>query len=378
MHRCRRYRRARGSGFPRTRGDAPAWRSSAALMSSVPPHARGCTREARPAGDDAAGSPARAGMHLLAIHVRREVIRFPRTRGDAPVAGEGRAGRDRVPPHARGCTRAQAERMLPAGGSPARAGMHPPYVSGPSPCSWFPRTRGDAPALAQGSGHVALVPPHARGCTGSTTGRSRPAPGSPARAGMHRWPAAARAGRAGFPRTRGDAPLSGLVIGIGHKVPPHARGCTRLLALRYVDLCGSPARAGMHPWDDSPVNAVGRFPRTRGDAPMTRKGRGKSGLVPPHARGCTPSESDLKARKIGSPARAGMHPHRGQQHAVALRFPRTRGDAPPICLLRVTDVWVPPHARGCIRRWLQAEADSVGSPARAGMHLSSCRWRRVR
>ncbi len=247
MHPCRSRHSGARRRFPRTRGDAPLLSAANVRFLRVPPHARGCTRHHRVGERHGPGSPARAGMHPGPTSSRPRCRRFPRTRGDAPWSAPGSQSRSTVPPHARGCTQAAPTQPRGELGSPARAGMHPTSPRARPSTARFPRTRGDAPRLILDAVLTVTVPPHARGCTPLVGLARGSAPGSPARAGMHRRRLDDRPPHRGFPRTRGDAPQ---VVGCGMycpPVPPHARGCA--------------------PVDLSSLLAGG-FPRTRGDAPL--------------------------------------------------------------------------------------------------------------
>ncbi len=151
-------------------------------------------------------------------------------------------------------------------------------------------------------------------------------------------------------------------------VPPHARGCTLVSGEYIVKEVGSPARAGMHPEVRLRDGERRRFPRTRGDAPLDGTGANQWYAVPPHARGCTPGTFGYMCWQQGSPARAGMHPAGSRRSTSPTGFPRTRGDAPLSLGGSVTLNTVPPHARGCTPACRGCAGVSSGSPARAGMH----------
>ena len=97
--------------FPRTRGDGPVQFKDAARGFEFPPHARGWTQTDAEKVAAEKVSPARAGMD--------------RTRGDGPDAKEIRVVQDEFPP--------------------ARAGMDPRFGWLKRSRLSFPRTRGDGP-----------------------------------------------------------------------------------------------------------------------------------------------------------------------------------------------------------------------------------------
>ena len=52
---------------------------------------------------------------------------------------------------------------VPAGGSPAQAGIDPILIAAPNGSAWFPRTGGDRPVRDEAAQNLLLVPPHRRG-----------------------------------------------------------------------------------------------------------------------------------------------------------------------------------------------------------------------
>ena len=256
-------------GFPRTRGDAPRNRFPDALAEMLPPHTRGCTGHSMSASSSGGASPAHAGMH--------------RTENPPPKLKIA---------------------------SPAHAGMHRTIFPDAGKQSSFPRTRGDAPSSSSTPPKRLSLPPHTRGCTHERTGTLSLARASPAHAGMH--PALRSAGpvRRGFPRTRGDAPPVDYNLAANQALPPHTRGCTRLEAPAICSTTASPAHAGMHPLGEEDSILPAGFPRTRGDAPVVRYAHVGRERLPPHTRGCTRLEPATRFRVLASPAHAGMHPRR--------------------------------------------------------------------
>ena len=213
----------------------------------LPPHARGCTHLEAHVFYGVAASPARAGMYLRAVVGPATLQRFPRTRGDVPDRREGNQERRALPPHARGCTPAVRSRAGAGTASPARAGMYPGASSGSGPSVRFPRTRGDVPQRFRWVVSWKRLPPHARGCTRADADPRRGRDASPARAGMYPSRSISRRCSGRFPRTRGDVPSYRLAHDSSGGLPPHARGCTRADRRARVDRGASPARAGMYP-----------------------------------------------------------------------------------------------------------------------------------
>ena len=273
-----------------------------------------------------------------------------------------------LPPHARGCTLDSVQTLPVVRASPARAGMYPRSPAPSPPGTGFPRTRGDVPLSAPAPVLAEGLPPHARGCTGNDR-RSRCQPrASPARAGMYRARSIRGAVPTRFPRTRGDVPQGFMRSKGDHQLPPHARGCT--LKQNHFRLVqpASPARAGMYPNCRSPDPTTPSFPRTRGDVPVWDARWRTHFPLPPHARGCTGLGRPLADAFSASPARAGMYLPCALVRSRVVGFPRTRGDVPPRRARGAAAVRLPPHARGCTRQRGRGGRAFRASPARAGMY----------
>ena len=194
---------------------------------------------------------------------------FPRTRGDVPLRIALNPTNPALPPHARGCTSDACPRKSRRAASPARAGMYLRRFVEAHLGAGFPRTRGDVPPPPSASKSSRTLPPHARGCTPTARPRSRPGRASPARAGMYPVRPVASKWTSGFPRTRGDVPPMGCPVPENTRLPPHARGCTRVRDLAGRRAVASPARAGMYPCSRTSALVQSGFPRTRGDVPCT-------------------------------------------------------------------------------------------------------------
>ena len=113
-------------GFPRMRGDGPDLMMMPARVAMFPPHARGWTfsppREIGAFPPHARGwtlrtvralqagvSPACAGMDPTAGRSLASMFRFPRMRGDGPVAAQIATAIEEFPPHARGWTHGRGQ-----------------------------------------------------------------------------------------------------------------------------------------------------------------------------------------------------------------------------------------------------------------------------
>ncbi len=215
------------------------------------------------------GSPAHAGMALRAPRADGAIHRFPRPRGDGPLHGGRRDGRQWVPPPTRGWPRTVAHLRIAAEGSPAHAGMAP-RPSDRGTASWrFPRPRGDGPAGDGIEAGTGMVPPPTRGWPLPMNRGSRHPAGSPAHAGMARQYAGRSLTLFRFPRPRGDGPgLSNEYMG-AMLVPPPTRGWLARARLAGFSAAGSPAHAGMAPQPEPGQGWRARFPRPRGDGPRS-------------------------------------------------------------------------------------------------------------
>ena len=251
-----------------------------------------------------------------------------------------------APPHARGWTGLHSSLTIHVHGSPARAGMDLLFSWGSQTLDGLPRTRGDGPGRDAVRAADTQAPPHARGWTWRLVCLPTVHPGSPARAGMDPVPASTTAARTGLPRTRGDGPGGGCGPAEANEAPPHARGWTVDLTRIHHFVVGSPARAGMDRCGSGCLPMAGRLPRTRGDGPPMLIQAAVNLLAPPHARGWTANTLHQVFTWLGSPARAGMDPYQGTFPPASAWLPRTRGDGPgsepPHGLRRKA----PPHARG--------------------------------
>ena len=230
--------------------------------------------------------------------------------------------------------------------------MYPVTACGPHGETGFPRERGDVPLSAFSACWAPKVPPRARGCTPGRGARRGADPGSPASAGMYPALGPLKNCPERFPRERGDVPVPAPPEPAQSEVPPRARGCTVVHTAVATGAAGSPASAGMYPRPAQRQHAGPGFPRERGDVT---------------ARGGNSYE-----RHDGSPASAGMYPRGGQGGDRRDRFPRERGDVPVSATLDALRALVPPRARGCTGRVVRAVRAALGSPASAGMYLGWC------
>ena len=233
----------------------------------------------------------------------------------------------------------------------------------------FPRRRGDGPIAGTVLSKPEAFPPQARGWTSGREVQAVPAQVSPAGAGMDRASRASAAGRFRFPRRRGDGPVSAFAIGRFNMFPPQARGWTLGFGCLDLRAAVSPAGAGMDPGPPRRSRSRSCFPRRRGDGPAAVVVGTAPALFPPQARGWTAAERIAALAARVSPAGAGMDPERPTPPHDRRRFPRRRGDGPSHRLLPNRQGKFPPQARGWTRDRTCNHPNGVVSPAGAGMDL---------
>ena len=169
---------------------------------------------------------------------------------------------------------------------------------------------------------------------------------------------------------RGDGPLEVRELGRQVAAPPHARGWTPHLGRRRQHAEGSPACAGMDPWQWAHRRRPDWLPRMRGDGPRWCPGCETACGAPPHARGWTQCRKLPAMWHLGSPACAGMDPCSRVRASSSTWLPRMRGDGPVIVASSSRPIWAPPHARGWTLIRVTKPGRLLGSPACAGMDLA--------
>ena len=149
-----------------------------------------------------------------------------------------------------------------------------------------------------------------------------------------------------LPRTRGDGPYSTFTVSVLAEAPPHTRGWTGGREGLYGQPSGSPAHAGMDPFNFSPRKPGNWLPRTRGDGPWFDPKAQADYQAPPHTRGWTAVGIIPAARYEGSPAHAGMDRCGMTCESARCWLPRTRGDGPAKAKRPPSNAEAPPHTRG--------------------------------
>ncbi len=270
-------------------------------------------------------------------------------------------------PHPRGCSHDGLEGAGLVDVGPAPAGMLPPSRSSSTQSRRRPRTRGDAPGALWIWKRLPWSAPHPRGCSATTCRPSRCTTVGPAPAGMLRPGGPWRGWTGRRPRTRGDAPSTRRRSCSRPSSAPHPRGCSVLLQRCEAVRAVGPAPAGMLPTPLGSATAWPSRPRTRGDAPPTARAMTAWTKSAPHPRGCSPRRPrPLRVSGVG-PAPAGMLPRGPQTEGPRPRRPRTRGDAPRPSGSCRHDAQSAPHPRGC--SWSGGVAGGIIAvgPAPAGM-----------
>ena len=212
---------------------------------------------------------------------------FPRRRGDGPGRWRGASASAAFPPQARGWTGLRTWTIWMILVSPAGAGMDPYRRRGSQDTGRFPRRRGDGP-LAATWGTIAFpFPPQARGWTETVFPQADASQVSPAGAGMDLLEAQPHNASPGFPRRRGDGPFVLVNTAPSSAFPPQARGWTLESQRVSVGTPVSPAGAGMDRGFSPDAGRSSCFPRRRGDGPFRRRFSCCPFRFPPQARGWT-------------------------------------------------------------------------------------------
>ena len=275
--------------FPRPRGDGPSTVGDPARTSTVSPPTRGWTRAQRVRQGARGGFPAHAGMDRRQRNDQRQRSRFPRPRGDGPDNANRAATIAEVSPPTRGWTRVWRVERNRHHGFPAHAGMDP--EDGPVVVvdRGFPRPRGDGPTLDTTSPSRPPVSPPTRGWTLRERRHLSGGRGFPAHAGMDRWRTTSGTWRSWFPRPRGDGPPEDVPGRSSAGVSPPTRGWTAPHGRSWDERIGFPAHAGMDLRGTTKPTSRIRFPRPRGDGPISFCSMTSACMVSPPTRGWTPS-----------------------------------------------------------------------------------------
>ena len=170
------------------------------------PHTRGCSESSNHKRSENTVFPAYAGMFRRHRPISSGNPGFPRIRGDVPSAFRRVSSRIRFSPHTRGCS---AEAAAAAGGVcvfPAYAGMFRITRAEGMAHHRFPRIRGDVPLALHILRKLVEFSPHTRGCSAAISLGDSGMIVFPAYAGMFRVGSSTIRSIGRFPRIRGDVP----------------------------------------------------------------------------------------------------------------------------------------------------------------------------
>ena len=134
-------------------------------------------------------------------------------------------------------------------------------------------------------------------------------------------------GTHGFPRVRGDVPQKPIT--------------------RTLEKAVFPACAGMFRGVQLAVGVARCFPRVRGDVPLIGPLLDLVVEFSPRARGCSEDDQMLLTMVDVFPACAGMFPRKPKDTNQPNRFPRVRGDVPVTVMIKAWGLGFSPRARGC-------------------------------
>ena len=335
------------SRFPRVRGDVPIFVRTAVEIRVFSPRARGCSTRRGLRLWVQRVFPACAGMFLFLSGWAWAYPRFPRVRGDVPVARSRIHSLSWFSPRARGCSELEKASDQRDQVFPACAGMFRAVCRGSRYGRCFPRVRGDVPHWPPPIVLLISFSPRARGCSFTVVKSEDWHVVFPACAGMFLCAAVLGKPHTGFPRVRGDVPYANSNRFSGSMFSPRARGCSHPRNPRTSRPCVFPACAGMFPVSVSASVSSGCFPRVRGDVPTANWSSVYVSGFSPRARGCSELKLAQAIEKHVFPACAGMFRVRRLLARSSRGFPRVRGDVPPHCSSDPLSRRFSPRARGC-------------------------------
>ncbi len=170
-----------------------------------------------------------------------------------------------------------------------------------------------------------------------------------------------------LPRAGGDGPCICVAAFHVSRAPPRRRGWTPASSSSGRAARGSPAQAGMDPHRPPLTHPCQRLPRAGGDGPTAGEPRVEGPTAPPRRRGWTLHPVSPAGRGEGSPAQAGMDPTHPCERVGVSRLPRAGGDGPHGEEGAHHHCEAPPRRRGWTPPRASARWAASGSPAQAGM-----------
>ena len=181
----------------------------------------------------------------------------------------------------------------------------------------------------------------------------------------------------GFPRARGDVPGASGLMGVLGGFSPRTRGCSYSRTYVRSSCSVFPAHAGMFLTTGCAFTSVERFPRARGDVPPLHLESHTPPRFSPRTRGCSGQGVSGVEVCYVFPAHAGMFRRSSTVQTMRWCFPRARGDVPgthPLIRLRAM---FSPRTRGCSCPMTSRYPASHVFPAHAGMFLQINTIRRI-
>ncbi len=344
-------------GFPRARGDRPrAWRRQIGRH-RFSPRTRGSTRPGCRHAAAARVFPAHAGIDLASTRSTPRRRRFPRARGDRPFIRSSIVRSDLFSPRTRGSTRPGCRHAAAARVFPAHAGIDRSRSARLPTRSCFPRARGDRPWVCRSWRRSMTFSPRTRGSTPAGRPESIPRPVFPAHAGIDPSEPRPSPRAPSFPRARGDRPVLVEFELAAALFSPRTRGSTRGQGGEHDAGRVFPAHAGIDPSLTARELEEARFPRARGDRPLTYSPGARGGPFSPRTRGSTLCPSARRRRVRVFPAHAGIDLEGRACLIDGSGFPRARGDRPGAMTRYATRPGFSPRTRGSTQ-----VARCLGSP----------------
>ncbi len=193
---------------PRSGGDGPELPPEWAILNWFSPLRRGWSLSASAGSLTLTVLPAQAGMVRPASFSLAGWVSSPRSGGDGPCRGLGRAQGSGFSPLRRGWSPGARTHLWGLAVLPAQAGMVPSAMSRSSRAGSSPRSGGDGPVLAGGGFLAIRFSPLRRGWSEAIGGAGTFSDVLPAQAGMVRWDAHTGITHKSSPRSGGDGPTS--------------------------------------------------------------------------------------------------------------------------------------------------------------------------
>ena len=368
----------RRGAYPRWRGEHRTYVHRRGINSGLPPLARGAHQ---PEGTHRGGqrpTPAGAGSTRRPGLVRTPCTAYPRWRGEHSNRACSAAMIGGLPPLARGARRRPRRRRPAAGPTPAGAGSTACLGSARPSDAAYPRWRGEHSRLTVRTSWVPGLPPLARGARAALDDAAGTPGPTPAGAGSTRRGQSRPRPRKAYPRWRGEH-RSSLPADSGLSgLPPLARGAQPADGAHQLGPGPTPAGAGSTAAAAAHCAPSRAYPRWRGEHANSKlKDEVLPGL-PPLARGALSVRRGPQQGHRPTPAGAGSTRSGRTLTAGRRAYPRWRGEhVIPVAVLAAM-VGLPPLARGARRRTRRERSVSGPTPAGAGSTRSVWCWRRCR